>query len=345
MSANKEKLQGVNTSEVFARMLSELPWARLQSYIQANANLLKFCTFGGHRLEAGKRKRFEKIIFREAEKLDFSDTITNTLFAVWYPTHEELHNELEKYFFSDEYKAYCEANKLEDGEYVLPEEKFTEFYNAKEQPAWKVLLWFSPLKFSDEQASIILDEAQGNEGLLEELNKVKEELAEQTRRNSVVEAELERLRNQQKNNQSEIQEYKKDIRNFKTDADAMQQRCDSYQAEIKRLNQSLQESELAFSDKEDAVKEESNRNLQRLQNETERLSKELANWQNIYEEQRILNRGLERDAQEAAKLKELALREKSQMAEKLSHSEGFADLLLSRIDWPKVGAAMKMTPT
>jgi len=37
MFANNEKVQGVNTAEIFARMLGELPWANFRGYIQANA--------------------------------------------------------------------------------------------------------------------------------------------------------------------------------------------------------------------------------------------------------------------------------------------------------------------
>ena len=98
MFANNEKGQGVNRAEVFAKMLGELPWANFRCCIQANAPLLKLCTFGGHRLEPQKRDRLEKIVYREAEKAEFSEAVRH--FAAWYPVNQDLHRKLEDYFHS-----------------------------------------------------------------------------------------------------------------------------------------------------------------------------------------------------------------------------------------------------
>ena len=102
MLENNEKIQGVNLSEVYGVMVKELPWSVMLSYINANANLLKMCTIGGHRLDPNKRERFEKIIIREAEKAHYSEAVCNGVFASWYPVHTELHQALEDYFHSDE---------------------------------------------------------------------------------------------------------------------------------------------------------------------------------------------------------------------------------------------------
>ena len=101
MLGNNEQIQGVNLTEVFTQMIGELPWASLLQYIQANGPLMKLCTIGGHRLVPDKRKRFEAIILREAEKGNFSEAVTNGVFAAWYPVHTELHKQLEDYFHSD----------------------------------------------------------------------------------------------------------------------------------------------------------------------------------------------------------------------------------------------------
>jgi len=55
MLGNNEKIQGVSIPDMFSQMLSELPWRTLSQYISGNAQLLKVCTFGGHRIV---RRRF-----------------------------------------------------------------------------------------------------------------------------------------------------------------------------------------------------------------------------------------------------------------------------------------------
>ncbi len=345
MFANNEKVQGVNIAEVFARMLGELPWANFRVYIQANAPLLKLCTFGGHRLEPQKRDRLEKIICREAEKADFSEAVCNGLFASWYPVNQDLHRRLEDYFHSEEYLTYRKEQKLNEDDYVLPDEKFAEFFAIREQPAWKILLCFSPLKFSDAQVAKILDDTQGNSQLLEQIANLEKEIEESRRKCIQNAAELEKLRSRQQSDVAEIQEQKKLARNQKSDLDAQQRKFEGAQAEIKRLNQRLQDTDNGMAERENALKEEMNRNLSRLQNEYNRVSKELNVWQSKYEEQRLLNRSLEKNAVEADKAKGMALRESAQVAEKMATHTKFADLLLSRIDWPKIGAAMKMNPT
>ncbi|MFA6929426.1 MAG: hypothetical protein WCT05_03800 [Lentisphaeria bacterium] len=345
MFANNEKVQGVNTAEIFARMLGELPWANFRGYIQANAPLLKMCTFGGHRLEPQKRERLEKIVYRETEKGSFSEATCNGVFASWYPVNQELHQKLEDYFHSETYQTYRTENQLKDDEYVLSEEKFNEFFNLREQAAWKILLCFSPLKFSDQQADKILDETQGNSQLLEQIAQVERELEENRRKNVQNNNELEKLRARQQGDSNELQEQKKLVRNLKSDLEAMQGKFEGAQAEIKRLNQRLQDADSEFAEREKAWKEEMTRNFNRLQNEYNRIVKELNAWQSKYEEQRLLNRSLEKNSIDADKAKEQALRESASMAEKINLNAKFADLLLSQIDWPKIGAAMKMNPT
>ena len=70
---NNEQIAGVSLPEVFSQMVSELPWKSLETYIQGNSQLLKLCTIGGTRLKPDKRKKFEQVIVREAEKQKFAD--------------------------------------------------------------------------------------------------------------------------------------------------------------------------------------------------------------------------------------------------------------------------------
>jgi len=345
MLGNNEKIQGINPGEVFARMLGELPWASLKAYVQANAPLLKLCTSGGYRLEPQRRERAEKLIFREAEKNDFSEVICNGVFASWYPVHQSLHKSLEDYFHSEQYKDWRTAQSLSEDDYVLTDEKFGEFFQIADLQAWKILLCFSPLKFTPEQAGKILDQQQGNSELLEKIAALELELSELRRKAVQEDSELERLRNKAKADASEIQELKKSARQQKTEIDSLQRKFEGSQAEIKRLNQRLLESDQSMQAREAVLKDGLNRDILRYQNDNARLNKDLAAWQSKYEEQRLQNRGFMSDAATAEKLRLQAERERDAAQTEVTTCRNFADLLLSRIDWPKVGAAMKMSPT
>ena len=165
MLGNNEKIQGVSIPDMFSQMLSELPWRTLSQYISGNAQLLKVCTFGGHRIDPQQRPRLTKQVINEAVKTDYSDSTCSALFAAWYPVHAELHAKLEGYFNSDEYKEYRKENKLNDVDYVLSDDKFREFFQVSDLKAWKILLVFAPLKFTKEQADQILNHQEGSEEL------------------------------------------------------------------------------------------------------------------------------------------------------------------------------------
>ena len=197
MLENNEKIQGVNLSEVYGVMVKELPWSVMLSYINANANLLKMCTIGGHRLDPNKRDRFEKIIIREAEKAHYSEAVCNGVFASWYPVHTDLHQALEDYFHSDEYKTYRDGRGLGEDDYVLPDEKMDALFKIEDLGFWRILLCFSPLKFSKPQADKILNNQEGSAELVEKMKKQEATIAELTRKNEQLAAEAERLRAKQ----------------------------------------------------------------------------------------------------------------------------------------------------
>ncbi len=345
MLGNNEKIQGIKPAELFARMLDELPWASLKAYVQANAPLQKICTSGGYRLEPQRRERMEKVIFREAEKIDFSEVICNGVFASWYPVHQPLHQNLENYFHSEEYKTWREKQELSEEDYVLTDEKFAEFFQIADLEAWKILLCFSPLKFSPEQAEKILDNQQGNSELLKKISDLDCELLDLRRKTAQNDNELERLRSKAKADTSEVQELKKAARQQKLEIESLQRKFEGSQAEIKRLNQRLQDSNQIIQERENTLRDELNRDILRYQNDNSRLSKDLAVWQSKYEEQRLQNRGYMNEATTAGKLRLQAERERDTALTEVQTCRNFADLLLSRIDWPKVGAAMKMSPT
>lgn len=345
MLGNNEKIQGVDLKAVFTKMLSEVPWESLKAYILSNAPLVRLCTAGGFRLEPKQRARDEKFIMRDAEKGGFSEVLCNGVFASWYPVHKELHKNLEDYFHSDEYKAYREANKLGEDDYVLPDDKFNSVYSVKEFEAWRILLCFSPLKFTAEQAKVILEDKKGDADLMARINTAEAKVAELTRKVTQMSADAERNRARQQEDQAEIQELRKTARQSKNEAEQLQKRLETALNEMKRANMQVAQADTVLSQREAEIREELGRTLQRQQGEVERLSKELSAWQARHEEQCGINRNLVERAEAADKRCAEAEASRDIFAQKVDDNIRAVDALLGRIDWPRVGASMKPSPT
>ena len=330
MLVNESKLQGVNIRDLFTRMVSEVPWASLRTYVQSNAQLMKLATIGGHRLDPKHRDRLDKLLLREAEKANFSQTMTNGVFAVWYPVHEALHKKLEDYFHSDEYKQYRQEKGLTDDDYVLPDAKFDEYFSVDHLEEWRVLLCFSPLKFADAQADRILDDSQGNSRLLGRIKELEERAATLEKREQQLVSEAERLRESQQQAQTDAQESRKSLRQARSDFDAAALKLERALAEGRKFKEQLDGAVGGQQSFEQDLRQKLTAESTRLQKEIERLQRELASWQAKYEEQRLQNKELEAGIQEARRevsRQQVAATQANASAKHLS-----ADLILQRID-------------
>ena len=344
MYENSDNLKGINREELFARMVGELPWGGLKTFIQTNAQLLKQVTAGGHRMDPKRRQRAEKIVLREAEKAEYPEAMVNGLFAAWYPVHEELHKALEDYFHGDEYKAYREEHEIEEDQYILSPEKFEEYFSVDDLEEWRVLLCFSPLKFSDEQAAKVMDDGQGNTRLLARIKDLEEKTEQLEKREQQLIAEAERLRGECQSANAEAQEAKKANRQIRTEVEALNVRLERTSGENRKVNEQLVEAERAQKTFEDKLKQRLRTEGARLQNEVDRLQKELADWQVKYEDQRLQNKNLESGIAQANRERNLQRTQATEAKAEAKHLSSFADLILERIDWPKVGTSMKLTP-
>lgn len=345
MLGNNDKIQGVSIPDMFSQMLSELPWRTLSQYISGNAQLLKVCTFGGHRIDPQQRPRLTKQVINEAVKTDYSDSTCSALFAAWYPVHAELHAKLEGYFNSDEYKEYRKENKLNDVDYVLSDDKFREFFQVSDLKAWKILLVFAPLKFTKEQADQILNHQEGSEELLERIKELEARLSEADRKASSASGELEKARQQQQSSENELKEARHQIRTQKGDLEALNQKFLSSSAEVKRLSGLLSSRSEELEKRAATASENAERVTTRLQAELSRLKEELNGWQNKFQEQLQANRQIQNDAANTEARAGKSNAERDAAIKKLDESKKFVDLLLSRIDWAKLGSQLKLSPT
>ena len=345
MLEKSERIEGLDLKGLFTKMLKEISWDSLRLYILANPQLAKLCTAGGFRLDPKSRPRIEQMVVREAERNDFSDLQCNGIFVAWYPIHKELNATLEGYFRSDEYKTYLEAKGLDKDTYVLDDEKFDVFYNVKEFEAWRILLCFSPLKFNDRQREIVLADKKTDADMMNRLNAAEASAKDFERKISQLTAEAERLRARQQSDQQEIQELRRQNRQFKNDNEQLQKRVELAVAEMKRSNQQAAQSMSAVSAKEEEVRGELGRVISRQESEIARLNKELAAWQQRHEEQCNLNRGFVERAEAADRRTAEALNAKAECERKLQDVNKIVDAMLKRIDWGRVGTDMKLSPT
>ncbi len=344
MLGNNDELLGVDLGDVFARMMSDLPWDSLRAYVQANTQVLKACSAGGHRLDPKRRARVEKIVAREAEKTGYSQSMCSGVFAVWYPTHKSLHQALEDHFHSDEYKAYREQNELGEDDYVLADEKFDELFRVEDLDKWRTLLCFSPLKFTQAQADRILKDNHGSAELLERVNAMEAELAELRKRDSQQRGDADRAVEDARLRAAEANESRRDLREARTEIEALSKKLEVSQADNRRLRLLNDELEAKSKKIESGFEAELEKRAGRLRVDLARVQKELTDWQAKYEEQVVANRRLDEGI--ATAKKELLFAEKrTEQAEGDSERlTSFADLILGRLDWPKVGAQMKLTP-
>ena len=345
MLEKSERIEGLDLKGLFSKMLKEISWDNLRLYILANPQLARLCTSGGFRLDPKSRPRIEQMVLREAERNDFSDLQCNGIFVAWYPVHKELNATLEGYFRSDEYKAYLEEKGLDKDTYVLDDEKFDAFYNVKEFEAWRILLCFSPLKFNDRQREIVLADKKTDADMMNRLNEAEASAKDFERKISQLTAEAERLRARQQSDQQEIQELRRQNRQFKSDNEQLQKRVELAVAEMKRSNQQAAQSVSAVSAKEAEVREELGRVISRQESEVARLNKELAAWQQRHEEQCNQNRGFVERAEAADRRTAEALNAKAECERKLQDVNKIVDAMLKRIDWGRVGSEMKLSPT
>jgi hypothetical protein len=344
MLENKSLLSSVSEADVFAGMLRDMPWNNLRDYLQANAQVMKRCTAGGHRLEKKHRDRFEKIIVKEAEKAEFSQSFCGAAFAHWYPVHEQLHGQLEGYFHSDEYKAYREGKGLEEDKYVLPEDKFTEFFAAKDIPKWRILLCFSPLEFTDEQAEKILHDAAGNEDLILQMQELRKQLAQLNTEKTLAANENQDLRNRLEQLTREGQEGRQERKELRAARDTLQTRLDTLQNEARKARDELAQKEQSLAATKESAAKSTNQEILRLQRDLARLSEEVEDWKGKYEKQRIDARELQENLRAAEKALAEERNAHQSSRKEIKKAETFVDIVLDRLDWVDVGRQLHLTP-
>ena len=71
----------------------------------------------------------------------------------------------------------------------------------------------------------------------------------------------------------------------------------------------------------------------------------MRSWQNRFQEQLLQNRQIVANSEQVGKRAAAADAERDEALVKLNESRKFVDLLLSRIEWSKLGAQLKLSPT
>ena len=344
MLAPHENLEGVRIADAFAGMIGDLPWPNFRAYVLANSQLSKLCQLGGYRLEPKHRKRFELLLQKEAEKNQFSASFCNPIFAQWYPVHETLYRAIEDYFHGDEYKQYRQAQSLAEDAYVLPQEKFDALFKVADLAKWRILLCFSPMQFSKEQAEKVVQNAGGNEELLSRVKEMEERLDAARAESARLEGELERTRSQSSGAGDELQELRKAKRDLTAERGELQTKFESSQSENRKLRQSIAQSE---EEQKAALSRAAAETLQekgRLAASLDKLEKEVQDWRSRYEQQRAEDRELKDrigQAENDLNQERARLQTRDRAVQEL---QNYADLVLRRIDWVQAGKNLRLTP-
>ena len=85
--------------------------------------------------------------------------------------------------------------------------------------------------------------------------------------------------------------------------------------------------------------------MQRLQASLQTAQEEVRSWQNRFQEQLLQHRPIVATSEQVGKRAAAADAERDGALAKLNESRKFVDLLLSRIEWSKLGAQLKLSPT
>lgn len=344
MLGRNEPIKGVDLSSAFVEMLDELPWKSLRAIVQANSQLHKRCTAGGHRLDPKQRKRIQKLVGKEAEKADFDSSFTNPVFAVWYPMQADVHETLESYFHSEEYEAHRKEMDIEEERYVLPQEKFDEWFSVEDLNCWRLLLCFSPLEFTEGQAAAILQGRGENQALLDRAEALEESLESARKEVAAHDKEAERLRAEAEKALASAQELRREKKELATEARQLRSQFEGAQVENKKLRAEVEAANQRLHKETKGVEEQRKREVDRLRKELGGNQSELDSWQSRYEEQRVEAKTLQEKLDETRR----QLRERDAEVERLNatvqEQNRFADLILERIDWPNLARQMKLTP-
>lgn len=344
MLGNNEPIKGVDLSEAFGEMVRDLPWKTLKTVVTASSQLHKRCTAGGHRLEPKQRPRVEKVLVKEAEKNEFDSAFTNGIFAAWYPLNEDIHGKLEEYFHSEEYEAVREEREIEEDRYVLPQEKFDEFFAVADLACWRLLLCFSPLEFTEEQAKTILEGKGESQELLDRIQQLEENLEDAERKLGQSDNECAQAKSEADKATSAAQSLRQEKKDLAAEVRQLRSQFETSQAENRKLRTELDEKHRKLHEDTSSVETQRQRDIARLKKELAGHRENLESWQSRYEEQRVMAKQLGEQLAEARRQQKKTDETVRELQATIEEQEHFADLVLNRIDWTGIARQMKLTP-
>jgi len=345
MLENKEKAQNIDYESVFTAMVKDLPWRNFKYFMQSSPQLMKKLTMGGHRLDKKNRKHFEKRLIAEVKNQDFAPEITRGIFAHWYPLNQEIHRKLEEYFDSEEYQQYKEDQNLEEDVYAIHQEVFDRIFEPKDAGKWRIILCFSPLKLTDEQADKILQAAtESNEGSTEEIQDLQETTESLKQENNKLQNQNDDLRARIEKLNSEDKQLRSERKELRAQNEKLSKQLEAAKSENSTFRRQIEEAEEKRQKEQQSATEEVERENKRLSQEIKQLKRSLSDWETKYENQRTVNRTLEKKIKETEDAAATAEKEKSKSRQELERAEDFATLILDNIDWKELGRELRLTP-
>lgn len=329
--------ESINLSQLFKKMLNELPWTTFANFLRANAGMFKMLSIGGYRMDVKNRRRLEDIVCREGEKKNYDiASISGLVFTCWYPLQGQLHQQLEEYFHSDAHKEYLKQEELPEETYCLPEEMFDSIYKKEDRIAWQILLSFSPMTLSDRQIEQITSLNCSPEEARAQLEACEKELTAAQKQLTQNENEIQRLR-------AELNEQKAQLTELKKKNEQDQTRINSLQNENQKLRKQAQESHTEVNDVSHDEILKSEKLLAAAKNELEKSKNEVLEWKKRYEAHCVGTKDKDRQIASFKDDIETLNNQIVHLKKQIEKREKFADNLLSRFDWKEIGAQLKLT--
>ena len=261
VSPDKERILGV--------LLRSVKWSDFSRIIHSSKTLRQEFERGGfnwnrvlwdHGIQSVKRA------LRRSTNL--TKSIESEFFMVWYQNYcrQEIKENLDDHFQSEEYDNWIESKDIASGEYVLPDEKFSEFSSRWSLKERIFLLLFSPINFTGEQAEILMGVETPLEMEIDGSKSVRSE-----RSSSVVKfkEDISQLKQQ-------VDEQNKLLKTANKEIKIQKQEIDRLCGNISLKDQTIQNITAEFGDKESSWERKYKDGEAKWDSEKHRLSSELS---------------------------------------------------------------------
>lgn len=230
-------------------LFDRLKWSEISDVFNSITDVRRAYLTGGFTLKRENKTR-SRNVFRKyfKDNPERSDTLKINLFMTWYSRQEGFGEDIDEYFQSDAYQTLVEEKGLDENFYHLTDEKLEEFSSRWSRDNARLLLFFSPIKFSESQAEVVA-EIEGD---------VVEKRVEKSPKKEVLDEVRRSLKSAEKENRSLKKDLKKEraeLRHLEGEMKGVSKEAETLRGEKERLANQLEELKCQADSHSGAVRE------------------------------------------------------------------------------------------